>query len=82
MEIIEEMKSNINPYYAFCLALLYSQMNNADEFFYYANYPQPHAFNPWFRVMVKNQEIFKDPRFKQLMDKMNLPMPVSQQEQQ
>lgn len=82
MEIIREMESNISPFYSFGLALLYAQMNNADKFFEYANYPQPHAFHPWLRVMVQNPEIFADPRFKQLMDKMNLPMPVLQQGQQ
>jgi tetratricopeptide (TPR) repeat protein len=80
MEIIREMESNINPYYSFGLALLYAAMNNADKFFEYANYSQPHAFHPWLRVMVRNPEIIADPRFKQLMDKMNLPMPVLEQD--
>ena len=73
MEIIRDMELNINPYYSFDLALIYAQMNDADKFFHYANYPQPHAFHPWLRVMVKNPEIKADPRFKQLMDKMKLP---------
>ena len=78
-EVIEEMESNIIPFYAFNLALLYAQLGNADKFFKYANYPQPHAFHPWLRVAVNNPDIIADPRFKQLMDKMNLPMPVAQQ---
>ncbi|GJM30173.1 MAG: adenylate cyclase [Cyclobacteriaceae bacterium] len=78
MDIIQEMKTNIMPYYAVSLAMVYSLLNDADQFFEYANYPQPHAFHPWLRVMVKNPEIISDPRFEVLMDKMNLPMPVVQ----
>lgn len=75
MEIIKEMETYVNPYYAFGLAMLYAQLDDADKFFQYANYDQPHAFHPWLRVSVTNPRIIADPRFKQLMDKMNLPMP-------
>ena len=75
MEIIQEMETNINPYYAFGLANLYAQLDDANKFFQYANYDQPHAFHPWLRVSVTNARFITDPRFKQLMDKMNLPMP-------
>jgi len=82
MEIIQEMETNINPYYAVDLAISYAQLDDANKFFQYANYEPAHAFHPWLRVIVQNPNIIADPRFKQLMDKMNLPMPVIQQEQQ
>ena len=81
-KVIEEMESNINPYYAVSLAMVYSQLGDVEKFFKYANHPQPHAFHPWLRVFVTNRDILVDPRFKELMDKMNLPMPVVPQEQQ
>jgi tetratricopeptide (TPR) repeat protein len=75
LEVINEVEANINPYYAVGLSKIYSGLNNADKFFEYANYSPPHAFHPWLRVIVDNPNIITDPRFKQLMDKMNLPMP-------
>ena len=90
-EIIKEMESNLSPYYAVGLAVVYAQLGNSDKFFEYANFPQPHAFHPWLRVMINDPNVvpdpairhslISDPRFKQLMDKMNLPMPLIQQEQ-
>ena len=82
-KIINEMESNIIPYYSFNLALIYAQLSNLDKFFEYANYPQPHAFHPWLiPVVTRNpviipdpktrQKIVNDPRFTQLKEKMNL----------
>jgi len=34
---------------------------------------------PWLRKDIENPKVIADPRFKQLMDKMNLPMPVIKQ---
>jgi tetratricopeptide (TPR) repeat protein len=81
-EIINEMESDIIPYYAFNLALIYAQLGYLDKFFEYANYPQPHAFHPWLIPVAQNpamipdprvrQEIANDPRFDELKEKMNL----------
>jgi adenylate cyclase len=77
MEIINELKrSPLNSFNALMLAMNYAAIDSADQFFKYANYSPAHAWTPWLRVNIKNPLIIKDPRFKNLMDKMNLPMPV------
>ncbi len=80
MRQIEMLKQNINAFNSFGLALLYAEMDSLDQFFEYANYQPIHAFHPWLRVEISNPKIIADPRFKQLMDKMNLPMPDLQNE--
>ena len=75
MKIIETLKSNLNPFNSVSLALLYAEIDSLDQFFEYANYEPTHAFHPWLRVEVKNPKVINDPRFEQLMSKMNLPMP-------
>jgi tetratricopeptide (TPR) repeat protein len=77
-DIVKEMETNITPYYAFTLAVLYAQLGDTEKFFEYANYPKPHAFQPWLRKAVSNPDITTDTRFNDLMIKMNLPMPLAQ----
>lgn len=65
----------LNGDMAFVLANLYSELDSLDQFFNYANY-EPAAFDmPYLRVFVHNPKVIKDPRFRKLMDKWNLPMP-------
>jgi len=76
MKIIREMESEpLNSWNARNLATLYAEIDSLDRFFQYANYEPAHAFMPWLRKSIDNPNIIADPRFKQLMDKMNLPMP-------
>ena len=79
-EQIRILEQDINSIYAVDLARIYAELDSLNKFFYYANYEPPHAFLPWLRVGVKNPKVIADPRFKELMDKMNLPMPIIQQE--
>jgi len=76
MKLMQKVNSYpINPWRAWVRAQLYAEIDSLDRFFEYANYEQPHAFFPWFRKAISNPKVIQDPRFKQLMDKMNLPMP-------
>ena len=78
MEIIDRLESEpLNTWTAFDLSVLYAEIDSLDKYFHYANYEPAHAFTPWNRKMMKNKNIIADPRFKQLMNKMNLPMPVA-----
>jgi TolB-like protein/Tfp pilus assembly protein PilF len=81
MQVIWELQEHMNPINSVWLAVTYAKLDSADRFFEYANYEPAHAFHPWLRVAVNNPKIIADPRFKQLMDKMNLPMPALPQEQ-
>lgn len=76
MELYEKAISiPINSQRAHARAHMCANLDSLDRFFEYANYEPPHAFFPWFRVTIGNPKITNDPRFKELMDKMNLPMP-------
>lgn len=75
-ELIKQMQSEpLNSYNALVLASLYGRADSLDKFFEFANYEPPHAWFPWLRKNVDNSKLINDPRFKQLMVKMNLPMP-------
>ncbi len=75
-EILGNIKSRpLNSMNAFNLAIIYSEIDSADQFFKYANYEPPLYAVPWYRHIIKNEKIIKDPRYKVLMNKMNLPMP-------
>ena len=75
-QYIDELENQpLNSFRALMLAHLYALIDNLDKFFEYANYEPAHAWAPWLRVNVDNPLIISDPRFKELMDKMNLPMP-------
>jgi len=76
MERIRYIESKtINPARAFYLAQLYAEIDSLDKFFEYANYEPRHIDAIYFRKWVENPKVINDPRFKQLMDKMGLPMP-------
>lgn len=78
MLLVQEMKSYPpNPFLSFIMARTYARLDSADQFFYYANYEPTHAFHPWLRKAVTSENILRDPRFKLLMDKFNLPMPTN-----
>jgi len=78
-EILAEAKKYLPPgsFSSWVLAGAYAEIDSADQFFKYANYEPAIAFVPWLRKGVSSKVIIEDPRFKQLMDKMNLPMPVT-----
>ena len=75
-EMLEHMLSYpLNSWRAYARSRVYAEIDSLDRFFEYANYQSPHAFAPWLRKFVTNPKIIKDPRYRKLMDKMNLPMP-------
>ncbi len=76
MEVIQKVLAYpLNSYRAVTRCKLYAEIDSLDRFFEYANYEPPHAFSPWFRKTITNPKVINDPRYRQLMDKMNLPMP-------
>jgi len=76
MDFIQSMKDQpLNSGIAFQLAGLYAEIDSLDRFFEYANYEPPSYATPYFRKMITNPNVFRDPRFKELMMKFDLPMP-------
>jgi hypothetical protein len=76
MEVLQHVLDfQINPRQAWMRAHLYTEIDSLDKFFEYANYEPPFYAAPWYRKTIINPKVIQDPRYKQLMDKMNLPMP-------
>jgi len=76
MDFIQSIRDQpLNSGIAFQLAGLYAEIDSLDRFFEYANYEPPSYATPYFRKMITNPNVFRDPRFKDLMVKFELPMP-------
>jgi hypothetical protein len=76
MDFIQSVKDQpLNSISAVQLADLYAEIDSLDRFFEYANYEPPSHLVPYFRKMNKNPNVFRDPRFTELMVKFDLPMP-------
>ena len=81
LQILSEAKRELPPgsFTSYVLAKAYAEIDSVDQFFKYANHEPPYAFVPWFRQVVTSSVIINDPRYKKLMDKLNLPMPLNSQ---
>ena len=76
-EIIRELEAmEPSAFTALCLSYMYIKLKEYDKAFEWLPRAQKHAFYPWIRVMVKDEEILRDPRFLELMREMNLPDPA------
>ncbi len=74
LEILAELeKEEPDPYGAFGLVELNIALGNKDEAFRWLNYDNPHAWVPWIRVFPQSKPLRDDPRFDELLRKMNLP---------
>lgn len=76
MSIIKEMESQEpNSFISLCLAYAYFEDENLDKGFENLVNAKEHAFYAWIRVMVKDEKIKKDPRYKKLINELGLPTP-------
>jgi len=74
LKILAELeKEEATPYGALGLVELYTALGNKDEAFRWLNYEHPHAWVPWIRTNPPFKPLRDDPRFKDLLRKMNLP---------
>jgi len=74
LKILAELeKEEATPYGALGLVELYTALGNKDEAFRWLNYEHPHCWVPWIRVLPQFKPLRDDPRFKDLLRKMNLP---------
>ena len=69
---LEEDEKNA-PWRAWSLALVHTALGEKDDAFRHLNYERPQAFVPWVRVMVEWEPLRDDPRFQDLLRRMNLP---------
>jgi len=74
LKILAELeKEEATPFGAWGLASLYTALGEKDEAFRWLAYEEPHAFVPWVRVLPLFEPLWDDPRFKDLLRRMNLP---------
>ena len=69
----ELQQQPVTPWNAVWLALLHGELGELDDAFRWLNYERPHAFVPWIRVLTWFEPLRDDPRFGDLLRRMNLP---------
>jgi TolB-like protein/Tfp pilus assembly protein PilF len=73
-KLLAELKEEeITPWRAFWLAKIYTALGEKDEAFRWLNYEHPHLWVPWIRVWPDFEPLRDDPRFDDLLRRMNLP---------
>ena len=66
-----------SPYYSLCLAAMYHADGNLDKTFEWLNKARGHAFYAWYvRIFLADEETQADPRYQELLRKLNLPPPA------
>jgi serine/threonine protein kinase/Flp pilus assembly protein TadD len=74
LEILADLeKMETTPFSAFCLAEFNIALGNMDEAFRWLNYERPHCWVPWIRVLPPFRPLRGDPRFEEMLQKMNVP---------
>ncbi len=74
LKILAELeKEEPTPFGALSLVELYTALGNKNEAFRWLNYENPHCWVPWVRVLPPFKPLRDDPRFKGLLQRMNLP---------
>ena len=73
-QIVAELEEQeVTPWNAFSLAVVYTALGEKDEAFRWLAYERPHAWVPWVRVDHMWKPLWDDPRFRDLLRRMNLP---------
>ena len=73
-KILAELEeAEATPWGAFTLISLNGALGNLDEAFKWLDYEQPHAWIPWVSVLPWFEPLRDDPRFKDFLERLNLP---------
>ena len=73
-KLLAELENEtVTPWRAFWLAELYTALGQKDAAFRCLNSERVHAWVPWVRVIPEFQALRDDPRFSDLLRRMNLP---------
>jgi Flp pilus assembly protein TadD len=71
--LAELVNEEPTPILAYSLASLYAALGEMDEAFHWLNYEHSHAWLPAVRIEPEFGDLRSDPRFDELLKKMNLP---------
>ena len=73
-KLLDELKEQeVTRWRAYWLAELHTALGEKDEAFRWLNYEHLHAWVPWVRVIPEFEPLRDDPRFQDLLRRMNLP---------
>jgi eukaryotic-like serine/threonine-protein kinase len=73
LKIVAELEKAPSGFNAWSLATLYSALGDRDKAFQWLAYEPAHGWVPWFRIDPQFYPLRSDPRFKELLQKYNLP---------
>jgi tetratricopeptide (TPR) repeat protein len=75
LEVAAGMEKNLNSWYAWGLAEVYATLGDKDKAIYYLEYAykQHQDFVPWMRYDIYFKPLYDDPRFKDIVNRLNLP---------
>ena len=73
LKIVAELEKAPNSFNAWALATLYSALGDRDKAFKWLAYEPAHAWIPWVRIDPQFFPLRVDPRFKEFLQKYNLP---------
>lgn len=74
LRIAEEIKSGLmTSFIAYGLSILYANLGNPDEAYRWLEYDPPHAWMPWIRVLPNEALMRQDPRYDDILRRLNLP---------
>lgn len=76
-KIVDELENmETTSFGSLCLAYMYVELKDYDSAFEWFDKAKHHAFYPWIRVMITDENLKKDPRYLKLIREMNLPDPA------
>ena len=74
VEIAEQIKSgDVTSFEANGLSILYGALGDMDEAYRWLDFEPPHAWLPWIRVQPNEAPLRQDPRYEQILARLNLP---------
>ena len=75
LEIAAELEETNNDWYTWALSEIYTVLEDYDKAIYWMEqaYKQRHDFLPWFKDYVNFQPLFEDPRFEDIIQRLELP---------
>jgi len=75
LEVAAELEETNYPWYTWGIAEIYATLGDTDKAIYWIEKAseQRHDFTPWFNSYVNFKSLFEDPRFKEVIQRLNLP---------
>ncbi|MBN1790399.1 MAG: tetratricopeptide repeat protein [Bacteroidales bacterium] len=75
LEVAAELEKYNSYWFTWGLADIYVALGDKDKAFHWieAAYNQRHDFVPWFKNYVYYKDLYNDPRFNEIMNRLNLP---------